>query len=95
MAEPKLITRKLRHHSGGRFGYFEITPLALQIARQIDAEESKPKEAPDIVKETMDQFRRNPFMGRVIFWGIAFGTLLIVTNNVITLLKSMGLIRGN
>ncbi len=77
------------HSSAGKFRHFTVTAIAAQMAREIDEQESKPPEAPDIVQQTIEQFRRHPVMGRIIFWGIALGALLTVITSVITLCEKI------
>lgn len=73
----------------GSFRHFAITSTAVQIARQIEEQESKSPEAPDVVQQTIDQFRRHPVMGRIIFWGIAVGAIITAISSVITLCEKV------
>jgi hypothetical protein len=81
------------HTAGGTYRAFNITAVAVQIDREIERQESRTPEAPNIVEQTKSAISRHPLLGYVVVALIALSFLLILINNLMTLLERFGLVK--
>jgi hypothetical protein len=82
------------HTMGDRFAYFTITPQAVQIAREIEAQDeqrqAKEKEGKDIVEHVKVTLRKHPVMGWLCVVAIALVAVATALNQFLSLFKNLG-----
>ncbi len=78
---------------GGKpYTRFRVTPLAVQMVREWAAEEERKKEVKDIVEMVKLTFRRHPFTAWAFIVFVVLGALITAANQLLSLLKSIGII---
>ena len=75
-----------------RAGYgvhFVVTAESVQVAREIDGQESEARTPPDIVDQLKKRARRNPWLARIIIVGLLLAFLLSLLNNMIAIIQKL------
>jgi hypothetical protein len=70
------------------FRAFQITPLAVQIARDIEDQEKKKEEPKDIVEGVTQMARKNRTLATVIIFGLVLTAALTAVNQFLSILKN-------
>jgi hypothetical protein len=83
----------VRHNSEVQYSIFQISPTVLQVAREIQAEETKEEEPEDIVDQVQRAARRRPVLAWIIVAFFIITALITLTNQLLQLLKTLGVLK--
>jgi hypothetical protein len=89
------VINEVRHSSEYRFFLFRISPQAIQAARLISEQENKKEEPRDIVEQVKTTIRSNRIMAWVIVAFFALAALVTLLNQLLQILKTLGVLKAN
>lgn len=78
------------HTSAGKYRMFEITPMAVQIARQIEQQELEENEGKDIVEKIKQKARSSPALAWIIIGFFLLMAIATFINQTIGIFQNLG-----
>jgi hypothetical protein len=85
------IISNVTHTHRGKFAVFTITSEAARVAREIAILRKEEEGNKDIVEQFRKSIRRHPITGWGLIAFLAIGFLLTLANQLVSLLKALGL----